>query len=175
MAILLNLVKSCYPGEVWRWSSAEDRSIGLGMQYDTVGGRLWCWCTASQNCSEPSRDSHKSSYYSVGMSRRWIDHQSEHNQCLGLLSRVWYQPGCKSSSAASPARHRRKTSYDTQDLPTCIHIKLPIHSSKPWHFGIGTQRTTCNPSIEVILFPDFRSYISFDLWFDLDFDPISTT
>ena len=34
-----------YPGEVWRWSSAEDRSIGQGMQSDTVGGRLWCGCT----------------------------------------------------------------------------------------------------------------------------------
>ena len=29
----------------------------------------------------------------------------------------------QSFSPASPARHHRKTSYGTEDLPTCRHIK----------------------------------------------------
>ena len=71
-----------YPGEVWRSSSTEARSIGLGMQSDTVGGRL------HPKTIESPLDIHKGSYYSVGASRRWVYHWSEHDQCLGLLSRA---------------------------------------------------------------------------------------
>ena len=45
-----------YPGELWRSSRAEACSIGLGMQSDTVGGRLWGGCTDyNRPASQPPR------------------------------------------------------------------------------------------------------------------------
>ena len=70
-------------GEVWGRSRAEGRSIALGMQYYTVGGRLRHGCTKG---IQSPLEVHKCCNNGVGVGRWRVDHRSEHHQCLWLVA-----------------------------------------------------------------------------------------
>ena len=122
-----------------------------------------CWCTASQNCWEPSRDSQAWLLQCRG--EQTVSRSSVRTQPVSWASEQSLPPASlqifltsfSSSSSSQNILWYPGPTYQTYQ--TCMY--LHIHPSKPWHSGIGTQRTTYNLSIEVFV---SWFWVIFNLW-----------
>ena len=92
---------------------------------------------------------HKRSYYSVGVSRRWVDHLSEHNQCIRLLGRACHQAVL--------------LSIDWPVVPVDLRLLSGSWKWKAWdkNIQLTVEWLTYNRSIELIC---SWFYVKFDLW-----------
>ena len=77
---------------------------------------------------------YKGSYYSVGVSRRWVDHWPEHDQYLGLLDRACHQSillsieTCPLNWLVVPVDLRQPCSVSLLTEHDCRRLKLWLFS-----------------------------------------------